>query len=178
MCPSQFDCGRQPLSWRSQRMPGLCLAELWSVARLVWRYEILHTQLTGCHKLQCHILTIALTSTSNYFCPFSLAVAGTGPVRDVRERPACPEQSSREHPNRSPHLDHCCQVGGGQWQHSDGGQDHWQSHHFSTRQRCGDQQRAVDTGVLLLRLCGFIEKERAGFPAAVYRRGKLPPLNK
>lgn len=112
-------------------------------------------------------------------------MAGTGPVRNIRECPSCPEQSSREHPHRSSHLDHCCQVGGGKWQHSDGGQDHWQSHQFSTCQRCGDQQRAVDTGVFLW-LGVFLtserererEKDREGFPVAVYVRGKLTTLNK
>lgn len=68
--------------------------------------------------------TLHATSISDCFCTSSLAVARPGPVGDVRERPSCLEQSQREHPHRSPHLDHCCQAGGGQWQHSDGGQDH------------------------------------------------------
>lgn len=140
MCPSLFDCGRRPLSWRNPRMPGSCWAEPWSVAQLVWRYtwHLLSYQLLIKHK-----------RISNRFCTSSLAVARPGPVGDVRERPSCLEQSQREHPHRSPHLDHCCQVGGGQRQHSDGGQDHRPSHHFSPSQWCGDQQRAVDTGVLL-----------------------------
>lgn len=75
-----------------------------------------------------------------------LAVAGAGPPRDIRERPACSEQSPREHPHRSPYLDHGRQAGGSQRQHSDGGEDHRQSHHLPARQRCGDKQGAVDTG--------------------------------
>lgn len=71
-----------------------------------------------------HHETLHIMSLSNYVCLSSLAVARTGPVRDVRECPSCPEQSQREHPHRSPHLDHCRQVGGGQWQHSNGGKDH------------------------------------------------------
>jgi len=73
-------------------------------------------------------------------------VAGAGPAGDVRERPARPEQSPREHPHRPPHLDHGRQAGGGQPQRPDGGQDHRQGHHVAARQRRGDQPGAVDTG--------------------------------
>lgn len=134
---------------------------------------VLPYQCGGTRSRHCHLTsTHHKTSISNYFCLSSPAVAGIGPVRDVWERTSCPEQSSRKHPHRSPHLDHRCQVGGGQRQHSDGGQDHWQSHHFSARQWCGDQQRAVDTGVFL-QLSGFFE--RAGFPAAVMWQRKTFP---
>lgn len=95
----------------------------------------------------------------NVFVSF-IAMVGPGPLRDVWKRSTCSEQSSRKYPHWSPHLDHCCQVGRGQWQHSDGGEDHWQSHNFSTGQWRGDQQRAMDTGLFLSR--GSIWKHRVG----------------
>lgn len=78
-----------------------------------------------------------------------VALVSFGPVRDVRERPSRPEQSQRKHSHWSAYLDNCCQAGGSQRKHSDGGENHWQSHHLSTCKWCGDQQRAVDTGGLL-----------------------------
>ena len=78
-----------------------------------------------------------------------LAMAGAGQAGDVRERPPRPQQSPREHPHGPPHLDHRRQAGGGQRQHTDGGEDHRQSHHLAGRQRRGDQQGTVDTGVCL-----------------------------
>lgn len=162
MCPSQFDCGRQPWSWRSQKMPGSCSAELWSVAQLVWRYTcccFMFLFPTWNIELWINKMPFILIQHISrrrlfhlnvyYICLSSLAVVGTGEVRNVRERPSCLEQSSREHPHWSPHLDYGCQVGRGQWQYSDGRKDHWQSHHFTACKRCGDQQRAVDPGVFL-----------------------------
>lgn len=109
---------------------------------------------TECLRVQHNIWTYAMNFLTNSLS--SLALAGTGPVRDVWERSSCPEQSSREYPHWSPHLDHCCEAGGGQWEHSDGRKDHWPSHHFSACQWCGDQQRTVDTG-LFLGLSDFFE---------------------
>lgn len=75
-----------------------------------------------------------------------LALACLGPIRDLWECKACSEQGPWEYSNWSAHLDHRCQVRGGQWQHTDGGEDHWQSNHFIKSQWGRDQSWAVDSG--------------------------------
>uniref|UniRef100_A0A4W5L0J0 Pre-mRNA-processing factor 6 n=1 Tax=Hucho hucho TaxID=62062 RepID=A0A4W5L0J0_9TELE len=50
-----------------------------------------------------------------------------------------------KHPYGLSHMDHYRQVGGGQREHSNGGEDHRQSHHITQVQRGRDQQRTVDT---------------------------------
>lgn len=55
-------------------------------------------------------------------------------------------------------MDHCRQVGGGQRENSNGGEDHWQSHHITQGQRGRDQQRTVDTGEKE-KVCENLEQE-------------------
>lgn len=92
-------------------------------------------------------------STNNVVCiPLTnwltvlLALACLGAVRDIWECEAGSEQSPWEYSNWSAHLDHSCQVGGGQWQHTDGGEDHWPSNHLTEGQWGRDQPWAVDSG--------------------------------
>lgn len=117
-CPSRSDCGRRLLSWKNRRTPGSCSAEPWSVAPPASRYGF---PLSSRFLSSPHWKYFA---SKHHNSSRPLAVAGAGPPRDVRERPARSEQSPREHPHRSPHLDHGRQAGGSQWQHADGGEDH------------------------------------------------------
>lgn len=80
-----------------------------------------------------------------------LALACLGPIRDLWKCKARSEQGPWEYSNRSAHLDHSCQVGGGQWEHTDGGKDHWQSNHLTTGKWGGNQPWAVDSGQLQMK---------------------------
>lgn len=75
-----------------------------------------------------------------------LALACLGPAGDLWECQACFEQGPWEYSNWSTHLDHGRQVRGGQWQHTDGRENHWQSNHLSESQWSRNQPWTVDSG--------------------------------